>query len=152
MAGSKLQQLYGAAVAQGYFFKAGALTSSWVTVADVAEVTVQAQVAQSLGLRTLYLFPVTVRRLPATCCRCALGGNASSRCVALCLDSTGACGSTIPGAPCMQALWLIGPTAMLISAVITTGVVAVLDFNLTSEAGLRDVLREVKAHPHAASV
>lgn len=51
---------------QGYFFKAGALGSDWVTVADVAEVVVQAQVAQSLGLRILYLFPVTVRSPPVS--------------------------------------------------------------------------------------
>lgn len=54
----------GVAGVQGYFFKAGALASEWVTVADVADVVVQAQVAQSLGLRILYLFPVTVRPLP----------------------------------------------------------------------------------------
>eukprot|EP00892_Ulva_mutabilis_P012029 jgi/Ulvmu1/9199/UM005_0299.1 len=96
-------------VHSGYFFKAGALASSWVTVADVAEVSVHAQVAQTIGLRTLYLFPVT-------------------------------------------ALWLLGPTAMLISSVVTTGVVAFLDFNVATDSSLNDVLREVTGHPNAASV
>lgn len=55
--------------AQGFFLKAGALPQqSWVTVADAAEVTVQAQVAQTVGMRTLFFFPVTVRRFLMLCC------------------------------------------------------------------------------------
>jgi hypothetical protein len=48
-------------VVQGYFFKAGSLDDqSWISIPDVAEVTVQAQVAQTVGMRVLFFFPVTV--------------------------------------------------------------------------------------------
>jgi hypothetical protein len=47
---------------QGYFYKAGALREQeWVTVADAAEVTIRGQVAQTLGMRLLFFFPVSVR-------------------------------------------------------------------------------------------
>jgi hypothetical protein len=52
---------------QGYFYKAGAIRSEWVTVADAAEVAVQAQVAQTFGMRILFFFPVTVR-FTLSCC------------------------------------------------------------------------------------
>jgi hypothetical protein len=47
---------------QGYFYKAGAMKEQkWVTIPDTAEVVVRAQVAQTLGLRLLFFFPVSVR-------------------------------------------------------------------------------------------
>lgn len=52
----------------------------------------------------------------------------------------------------MQALWLLGPTAMMVSAVVTTAVVAVLDFNIFVEGGLQDMLARVQAHPRALAV
>ena len=37
---------------------------SWVSVADAAEVTVRGQVAQMMGLRLLFAFPISVRSRP----------------------------------------------------------------------------------------
>ena len=48
---------------QGYFFKAGALKAQdWITIPDTAEVTIRGQVAQTIGMRLLFFFPVSVRR------------------------------------------------------------------------------------------
>lgn len=55
---------------QGYFYKAASMESDLVTVADTAEVVIQAQVAQTLGMRILFFFPVTVR--PLQCHPCTL--------------------------------------------------------------------------------
>lgn len=41
---------------------------------------------------------------------------------------------------------------MLISSVVTTAIVAVLDFNIFVETGLEGVLADVRAHPRATSV
>lgn len=46
---------------QGYFFKAGSMQSEMLSVADAAEVVIQAQVAQTIGMRILFFFPVSVR-------------------------------------------------------------------------------------------
>lgn len=45
---------------QGYFFKAGSLKPPILTVEEVAKVTLQAHVAQTVGLRFLIFFPVAV--------------------------------------------------------------------------------------------
>jgi hypothetical protein len=44
-----------------------------------------------------------------------------------------------------QALWLIGPTAMFISSIVTTSAVAFLDFHLVSERTFVDILQKVQA-------
>jgi hypothetical protein len=46
--------------AQGYFYKAASMSTELLTVADTAEVVIQAHVAQTLGTRLLFFFPVTV--------------------------------------------------------------------------------------------
>jgi hypothetical protein len=46
---------------QGYFFKAAVMETELLTIADTAEVVIQAQVAQTIGMRILFFFPVTVR-------------------------------------------------------------------------------------------
>lgn len=49
---------------QGYFYKAASMASDHVTVGDASEVIIQAQVAQTIGMRILFFFPVTVHSLP----------------------------------------------------------------------------------------
>jgi hypothetical protein len=47
--------------AQGYFYKAAALgEDDLVTVADTADVVLKAQLLQTIGMRLLFFFPVTV--------------------------------------------------------------------------------------------
>jgi hypothetical protein len=54
-----------AGAVQGFFFKAGSLKNqSWITIADVAEVTVRGQIAQTVGMRILFFFPVSVCPFP----------------------------------------------------------------------------------------
>lgn len=46
----------------------------------------------------------------------------------------------------MQALWLIGPTAMMVSAVVTMGVTAYLDFLFFDEKTFMDLLLDLQHH------
>lgn len=57
-------------VVQGYFFKAASMGIHLLTVADTAEVVIQAQVAQTIGMRLLFFFPVTVRARCSLSCSC----------------------------------------------------------------------------------
>jgi hypothetical protein len=50
---------------QGYFYKAAALgADDLVSVADAAVSIVRAQLLQTIGMRILFFFPVTVRLFP----------------------------------------------------------------------------------------
>jgi hypothetical protein len=49
----------------------------------------------------------------------------------------------------VQALWLVGPTAMIITAVITTVVVATLDHYVVPERSFIEMLNKVAAHERA---
>jgi hypothetical protein len=46
----------------------------------------------------------------------------------------------------MQILWLIGPTAMMVTSVITTGIVAWLDHHTIPERKFIKMLQAVKKH------
>lgn len=46
----------------------------------------------------------------------------------------------------VQALWLIGPTAMLLTSIITTSAVAYLDHHTEPEAGILKMLERVAEH------
>lgn len=46
----------------------------------------------------------------------------------------------------LQAMWLIGPTAMLISAILTIGITAYLDFFFVADKTFIDLLLTLQQH------